>query len=891
MFSRASASDPQQSKASANALHAKQQPAPNVYDSSAHLHEDAGAGNLTTMANTSQQVKQLKAYQQMANQRLRGNIGVRSASPAQRKEDIDVTADSLQSGLEHYASGDLSSVVTQASSNVIQRRITGRGDIWAEQIGARVVTESSVEVKDAIHRLHSINTAIYVTSYDDLRARINRGEFNMLLQSSMMESKDAKYDHSKVGEHQADKKMDYRVASSVASVTSSVSSTVPNVTSPGATSTSGAIGMLPLVNFNASNSVGSDSTPVAPSTALAGPLSLPGPADTTLGGAAGLTPSSPLTGGAGPHLDSKHSPKPMGLSAPAFDTGTASSSSSSSPPVSAPLSAEVRETHRLLLSEIAGKFGIDEKEVARPLTQLLKAIPVYYVNRNSHPKLRNFIFDYFKRHGFLVAGEQGPGTRGYRVFGFGGDPKRTWVTVNDKFIEAVKKSLPDDKVAAAVAALTSLRGAHFDDKQILLTKLAANKLDGKVIQVISFAVDKDNYEVWPKPGRLAIKKENVAYMHPEAKEPATSWDSVGSNMTDQDAYAYAHNKNIKKRRHDVQYIKLLEAYSQMMLHQRYLDERLGRGESKAALGSTLPSVEPVSWVKPGLPLELRMKMLNPKWLTARTSHFKYEAEEMDTEHGAMPANCNVGAASLLMEAIRLSGQQRPKGHLGATKTRAMGSDRSMSVWNPLDAKSSRADEKVPDINAPDTMSARQKAELVVQHLHDKLNLYSSVSEAIEQAWIYIAKKYKLPLKIDDGTYQIVLQSIDLTPEEKAKRIVEQMRIALQLGTHVANQSEAINMAWINVKRNGLLYGVVDEQTEVVILNAFRLPTSEKIKLVIKYIRAQYNDRALKAMAFTQQRDTIISAWKIMSPYFTDSTAGISPDTLFLLTRMLFEVDI
>lgn len=84
---------------------------------------------------------------------------------------------------------DLSNHV-QKRTDPIQRIIRKKdgGNIWAGEIARRLVDEENENIKDKIHRLHSIRTSIFVESYDDLVKRINNGEFDSFIEQSKKES-------------------------------------------------------------------------------------------------------------------------------------------------------------------------------------------------------------------------------------------------------------------------------------------------------------------------------------------------------------------------------------------------------------------------------------------------------------------------------------------------------------------------------------------------------------------------------------------------------------------------------------------------------------------------------------------------------------------------------
>jgi hypothetical protein len=86
---------------------------------------------------------------------------------------------------------------------VIQRMILGDSNqnIWSTEIAGKVINEKESYISAAVHRSHSVETVVRVSSYEDLVSRIRQKEFDYLLIASHLESPaDAKYQNSKIGE-------------------------------------------------------------------------------------------------------------------------------------------------------------------------------------------------------------------------------------------------------------------------------------------------------------------------------------------------------------------------------------------------------------------------------------------------------------------------------------------------------------------------------------------------------------------------------------------------------------------------------------------------------------------------------------------------------------------
>ncbi|CTP86352.1 type III effector [Xanthomonas graminis] len=294
--------------------------------------------------------------------------------------------------------------------------------------------------------------------------------------------------------------------------------------------------------------------------------------------------------------------------------------------------------------------------------EMLSAVPVYYVNRNT----RGYIIP---THGYVVAGHPDRGRKsGAILYGVGGDPKRGPVILDEKLLISLigkPNSKINHKLPAPVrTAISALSGSSFSTREEFYESYCRARGDGidplelhNEISSIYRLLPLSTMEMWPKKaGDYRVERP------PAPERDLRAFENLPKKI---------ERKVWLKKISEVDSIDLLEAKQQFTLRQLYQDEILGRN------GTGIPSAD----FKPEGDFRRREHLL------ASTPRF----QRLPPHATDMVGNCNTGASSLLQQAVDkyTNKNNLPSKKVTAASVFGVGSNHRLAIWNPLSDSSSK----------------------------------------------------------------------------------------------------------------------------------------------------------------------------------------------------------
>lgn len=356
----------------------------------------------------------------------------------------------------------------------------------------------------------------------------------------------------------------------------------------------------------------------------------------------------------------------------------------------------------------AQKNVIDE--VTKAVT--LKKVPVYYANIKRHLPV--------KSHGYLVAGNLGLREKsGAKVYDIIGDPMRAKVDVNQSFIKkAAKQNLPKEAKNALKqlkgSSFKTLEAFHqaYATHRIKSGEVSENQISQES-RAICRGLLKSNMEVWLRPQSSLFSDQGISAHHlsqvikkksdisTEIKntlksmadhQPKTYFNEtefhrdyatqrkaladtsisekqIGqelsriyrlpkSNTIEKDIRAFEQNsqKLSLKRINHISNLDLLEKRNQTLLHQRYVDEKLGR----AGIGLAVTHEHQAS-------------------TSDETDIFKYVPRFSYLPTSKGQANCNAGAATFANSILKGRGFKP----IHSASLSALGVGHTTRNWEPI----------------------------------------------------------------------------------------------------------------------------------------------------------------------------------------------------------------
>ncbi|MCL1550774.1 type III effector [Xanthomonas nasturtii] len=295
-------------------------------------------------------------------------------------------------------------------------------------------------------------------------------------------------------------------------------------------------------------------------------------------------------------------------------------------------------------------------------TDVLRSVPVYYVNRNT----RGYVIP---THGYVVAGDPDRGRKsGATLYGVGGDPKRGPVVLDDKLLArlvAGENTKVGSKLSEPIrAAISALAGESFASREEFYNAYSRVR-GGEVDQLVLNAEISSIYRLLPKSTMEMWPKISDDYRAAKPAAPERDLRAFESFPKD------IRRKVRLKQMREVDSIDLLEAKRQFMLHRLYQDELLGRDGS-------------------GVPSELSKPRATPQirdHLVASTPRFKRLPPHQSDKVG----NCNAGASSLLQLAVDKYAEKNDSipEKVSAASVFGIGSGHRLAIWDPLKVSSNQ----------------------------------------------------------------------------------------------------------------------------------------------------------------------------------------------------------